>query len=311
MKTPPLDYAAPEGLEAAIRLLERTPGARPLAGGQSLLVDLKLDRQSAALLVDLRKLPELRGIQMPRIETSAFASAPKATVVMDPNAEAASRTGLMIGALTTCAEIAAHRVIQLRYAALAEAAASLGDPQVRHRSTLGGNLAQNDPAGDLQAAVLALGGALHLAGPYGPRSLPASRFFTGPRQTALQPGEIITAVELNTPDGLAGSAYEKMKNPASGYAICGAAAYLELLPNKTICRVAVSGAFENPLELEEIGEALSARLPTPEKIKAAVGRARLAQPGRSDLFASGEYRVHLARVLAERALLRALKQAQA
>lgn len=315
MKTPIFDYAAPVAVDDVIAQLERRPGARPLAGGQSLLVDLKMRRAEPGLLVDLRNVSALRGITLPEAESipAARSAQPvdtRATVVISLDAQKPYRAGLVLGALTTCSEIAGNPVIQTSYTALSDAARSIGDQQVRNVATLGGSLAQNDPAGDLQAAVLALGGTLRIAGPGGARNLGSHHFFTGPRQTALGSAEIITGVEFPTFDGMWGSAYEKMKNPASGYAIVGVAAFVGLNPGKSVVRVAVTGAVENPEVWSEIEAQLGGKVPTLDRIQAVVGKANLTGAGFSDTFGSSEYRAHIARVLAERALVRALNKAQ-
>ncbi len=315
MKTPIFDYTAPTVIDDVIAQLERRPGGRLLAGGQSLLVDLKMRRVEPNLLVDLRNVSALRGITLPEIEVAPAARPAqpvdtRATVVINLDAQKPYRAGLVLGAMTTCTEIAENPVIQDSYSALAEAARSIGDQQVRNMATLGGSLAQNDPAGDLQAAVLALGGTIRITGPGGARSLGSHHFFTGPRQTTLGPTEIITAIEFPAYDGMWGSAYEKMKNPASGYAIVGVAAFIGLNPGKSVVRVAVTGAVDNPEVWSEIEAQLGGKVPTLERIQAVAGRANLTGTGISDTFGSSEYRAHIARVLAERALLRALNKAQ-
>ncbi|MFM8319665.1 MAG: FAD binding domain-containing protein, partial [Chloroflexota bacterium] len=164
MNTPSFEYASPATLDEAVALLSRNPTARPLAGGQSLVVDLKFNRKSPALLVDLRRLGALKAISLPAhaADPEPAQAAAKATMVIDLSGSNAGLPGITIGALATCSEIAEHTRILTRYTALADAARSVGDPQVRNMSTLGGALAQNDPAGDLPAAVMALGGTIQV-----------------------------------------------------------------------------------------------------------------------------------------------------
>ena len=182
------DYSAPESVADAVGLLQGRPGARVLAGGLDLLTQMKLRHVSPPLLVDLRKIASLRGVQL-----------------LDDS--------LHVGAMTTCAEIVASQAIQDGYQVLAEAADVMGDAQVRNVSTIGGNLAGGDPASDLAAAVLALDATLQLTGPDGSRSIAADQFFRGAFTTALENAEIITAVALPAAPAVSGSAYEKIKNP--------------------------------------------------------------------------------------------------
>jgi carbon-monoxide dehydrogenase medium subunit len=283
-----LNYAAPESLQEAVQLLSQNAGASILAGGHSLMPDMKLRRVAPSLLVDLRKLQALRGI-------------------------ARRDGGLRLGAMTTCTEIAASEEVRQAYRVLAEAAASIGDPQVRNRSTIGGILAYNDPAADLPAVALALEATLNTVGPDGTRALPAHEFIAGSFKTRLAPHEIITAVDLPVPVAGAGSAYEKFKHPASGYALCGIAALVGLSTNGTVgtCRVAVTGAASRATRLRAVEAALGGREPTTGTITAAAGHAFDEElTFVADLFASAEYRAHLTRVLIERALARAVERAR-
>ncbi len=280
-----LSYYSPDSLTEAITLLG-SADARPLAGGYSLLIEPQRSKLGGAL-VDLRRIGDLVG------------------VTQGQGGE------VTIGAMTPLAAIAAASAVQQSYAALAEAAASVGDAQVRNRATLGGNLAQSDAGNDLPAAILALGGLLHVQGAREERIVAASDFFTGPGQTALAAGELITAVTLPAPTGRSGSAYEKMKHPATLYAICGVAASVSLDANGAVeaCSVAVTGAAEYPTRLKSVESALTGKTPTGDAIAAAAQGAGEGLSFRSDLFASADYRAHLTRVLTQRALTRALAQA--
>lgn len=283
MNSAQFEYAAPQQLSEAIEMISRIPGAVALAGGHSLLLDMRSREISPPLVVDLRRIRELHGISQ----------------VDD---------GLRVGAMVTCRELAETPLVSAGYSALAEAAAQNGDAQVRARSTLAGNLAYNHPAGDLQAVALALQAVIHVVGPEGSRAIPVDSFFVGPHRTDLAAGEIIAAIHFPSAPG-AGSAYEKFKDPANGYAICGVAA--RVVPGGKGGRwyVAVSGALHSPGRLLAVEEALSQKKLTP----AIVGKAiRLAETGlhfRADLHASAAYRAHLTVVLGERAVLRAIERA--
>jgi carbon-monoxide dehydrogenase medium subunit len=283
MNSANFEYAAPQQLHEAIALISRTPGALPLAGGHSLLLDLRTRAFSAPLLVDLRRIKDLHGIH-----------------TVDG--------GIRIGAMTTCRELAENRLVNERYSALAEAAAANGDAQVRARSTLAGNLAYNHPAGDLQAAALVLRAVIHVVGSGGERAIPIDSFFLGPQRTDLAAGEIITHIDFPAAPG-AGSAYEKFKNPANGYAICGVAARVGPEAKGGECYVAVSGALPSPGRLASVESQLAQKSLTASKIAKAAKLAETDYDYRSDLHASAEYRAHLAAVLCERAVLRAAERA--
>lgn len=282
------DYVAPANLDEATSLLRQRRGARVLAGGHDLLTQMKLRRLAPPLLVDLRNIGGLRGITGSR-----------------PDGQGGS-----IGSMVTCAEIAADKALTASATALVEAARSIGDAQVRNACTIGGNLAYADPAADLPAAVLVLEAAIQVTGPDGTRTLDADQFFLGPNMTALENAEIITAIDLPAGNG-SGSAYEKVKNPANNYPICGVAARISRSADGTVgtCRVAVTGVSAHPRRLRNVEAELEGRQPTEANISAAcVGAADGLAPT-TDLFASGEYRAHLTRVLAAKALTRAAERA--
>lgn len=290
MITDRFDYIAPDSLQEAVQLLSQNVGASILAGGHSLMPDIKLRRVAPSLLVDLRKLQALRGIEHRESDGG----------------------GLRIGAMTTCDAIAASEEVRSNYRALAEAALSIGDPQVRNCSTIGGSLAYNDPAADLPAVALALEAMINTVGPDGTRAMLADEFSTGSFTTRLAPHEIITSVDLPVHVAGAGSTYEKFKHPASGYAVCGVAAMVGPGANGTVgkCRVAVTGAASRATRLRAVEATLEGQEPTTGNIAAAAGHAFDEElTFVADLFASAEYRAHLTQVLIERALTRAVERA--
>src|SRR5690242_14967822 len=164
------EYAAPATLNEALALLSKNPDAKALAGGHSLLPVMKLRLSSPSMLVDLRKIGELRGVS-------------------------AHNGGWRIGAMTTHAQIASNSDLQ-GYQALIDATSIIGDAQVRNRGTIGGSLAHADPAADMPAVVLALDATINATGPNGARSISVDQFFEGLMATALAEGEIITSVDL-------------------------------------------------------------------------------------------------------------------
>ncbi|NXY94936.1 FAD binding domain-containing protein [Streptomyces sp. BR123] len=264
------DYVRPAGLAEALDLLSGTRGARVLAGGQSLLPALRAGEDSARLLVDVRRLPELRGI-------------------------ARTPGGVRIGALTTLAELAGSPLVLAQAPELAAAARANGDPQVRNLGTAGGNLAARGPRPtDLPAAAIAAGAVAELAGPGGRTTVTAEQLeAAGP-----PPGSVITA--LLVPAAGPAAAFEKTADRATRHPVCAAA--VRITPDGP--RVAVTGATARALRLRGIEARLRGGPYTTEAVLAAF-RAEpreLFVPGRG---ASAEYLGHLAGVLTARALQRA------
>ena len=279
-------YAAPQNLDDAVALLAQ-PGARALAGGHRLLVEPQRSRLAGSLLVDLRKIPRLSGIELQ------------------------ADGGFEIGAMTTLAAIAGHAGVRESCAALAEAALNTEDAQIRNRATLGGSLAFADPEAEPAAPVIAWNAQLQIAGPEGSRPLAAEDLITGPFQTALRPGEVIVAVRMPAAGERSGSAYERFRHPATLRAICGIAVSVTLSAKGAVdaCRVAVTGATAQPARLRAMENALAGRQPTAEVLSAAAAAAGEGLAFRGDHFASADYRRHLTRVLAGRALKRAVERA--
>jgi len=284
------DYRAPSSIEEAVKLLDEEEHAMVLAGGHGILPDLKMRRIHPAMLVDLRKIELLHGI----VQTS---------------------NGLKIGAMMTYAEIANNSEVKERYSLLAQAASVIGDTQVRHRGTMGGNVAYNHQASDLPAVLLALGAKIDTIGPRGMRSIAADAFFVGPAKTALYPNEIITSVELPDYAPLSpASSYEKFKNRASSYALCGIAVWC-LLGNENAsnwvvqeCRIAVTGAVDFTHRLKMVEAELVGKEVTRQIVQSATNK--ITTEGLAfyvDRFASAQYRAQLAVVLTQRALFKAFR----
>ena len=241
--------------------------ARLLAGGQSLVQAMKLRLSSPTDLIDLGTIKELSGIK-------------------------ASGTEVTIGAMTRHAEVANSPEVKKAIPALAALAGMIGDRQVRHMGTLGGSLANSDPAADYPAAVLALGATITTS----KRKIEGDKFFTGLYETALEPGELITSVAFPAPKR---AAYMKFRNPASRFAIVGV--FVADFGGKV--RVGVTGAGPCAFRQAEMEKALSAKF-TPD----AVASIKVKADGlNNDLHASPEYRAHLITVMAKRAVEAALK----
>jgi len=277
-------YAAPGKLEEIVGLLASNPGSHLLAGGQSLLVEPRRSQLAGSLLVDLRKVAGLSGIQ------------------------SSAGGGLRIGAMTTLGAIAASDLVRKACPVLADAAALVGDAQVRNRATIGGALGEADPGSDLAPVLLILGATVDITGPGGSRSVEAAEFFTGPGRTALKAAEVITGITIPSAPPSTGAAYEKMKDPATLYALCGVAASVTVSAQGMVaqCRVAATGSTEYPVRLQAVEKALTGARPDPGALSAAASRAADHGVFRGSFYASSEYRAHLTRVLTERALQRAL-----
>lgn len=277
-------YERAESVEQALALLQASGGeAKWLAGGHSLLPLMKLRLSTPPKLIDISRIPELRGV---------------------------ARVGdrLVIGALTTHRELAAHPLIREQLPALADAARQVGDLQVRNRGTLGGNLAHADTASDLPAVAVSLGAELLVVTPDGDVVLPAEEFFLGPLVTAMPENGLLKAVSFPVPPGHTRGVYEKFPHPASGYAVAGVAVTAGVNADGVVdyIRVGVTGAADAAYRAKAVEDALAGRAPTQEALREAAARAADDGVIAGDAFASEEYRRHLCTVLAERALRRAL-----
>src|SRR5262245_51314949 len=212
-----------------------------------------------------------------------------------------------IGAMTTHAD-----VMKANIPLLSETASHVGDIQVRNRGTLGGSLAHADPAGDLPAAVLALGAELQASGPQGQRTIKADDFFVDLLTTALADNEILTEVRIPALKGKAGVAYKKFAQPASRYAITGVAAVVTLGADDTVesARVAITGVGPKAYRASGVEQALQGKTANAENLQAAAQKAADGVEVAGDIHASSEYRAHLARVYTRRALEEAVSRAK-
>ena len=256
------DYKNPSSLSEATDMLRSSDDGQLIAGGHTLLPTLKQRLASASDLIDLAGVNELKGISV--------------------------RDGsVTIGAMTTHAEVAASSDVWNSIPALADLADGIGDPQVRNRGTIGGSIANNDPAADYPAALVGLGATVNTDS----RSIPADDFFTGMFETALAENEIVTSVTFPAPDR---AAYCKFPNPASRYAIVG----VFVSQGSGGVRVAVTGAGAGIFRVSEMESALA------ESFKSAsVADVQISDEGlNEDIHASAEYRAHLVTVMAKRAV---------
>ncbi len=280
-------YHRPHTLAEAIAILQSNKEAKILAGGHSLIPAMKLRVASPGALVDIGHLPGLSGVE-------------------------AGSGELTIGALTTHAAIASSDLVRRSCPVLAEAAALIGDPQVRNRGTIGGSLAHADPAADLPPVMLMLDAKLVATGPAGARDIPAESFFVDLFTTTLKPDEVLTAVKVITYGANAGAAYLKHRHPASGYAVVGVGAFVHVQDGKcSRVSLAVGGATPKAVRAKDAEALLTGKPPDAAAIGEAAARVSSSLgDALSDTYASAEYRVHLAQVLARRALVAAVEKAQ-
>jgi aerobic carbon-monoxide dehydrogenase medium subunit len=272
------DYIRPATVDDAVAALaDAGDGAKVLAGGQSLLPVLRLRLAEPGLLVDVGGLDQLREIRQ------------------DGDA-------LVLGAMVTHAAVASAEVVRQSAGLLAQAAATIGDRQVRHRGTIGGSLAHADPAGDFPAVMVALDAQFVLAGPGGRRSVPATEFFVDYFTTALAPDELLIEVRVPNLAGW-GTHYAKVSRTAQAWATVAAAAAVRRA-NGTItdARVALTNMGPTPVRAGAVEQALIGAEASSDALAAAAGHAAEGTSPGTDTTASAEYRTHLARVLTRRAL---------
>ncbi len=291
MVTSSFEYFAPTSIEEATSLLSRhRDEARVLAGGHSLVPIMKLRLSEPKYLIDLGRVDGLADIS-------------------------ANGGGLSIGAMATYRDIEESAAVLAHAPVLAEAAGQVADPQVRNKGTIGGSLAQADPAGDLPAVVLALGGTIVARTRRATREISADRFFVDLLTTALRPTEILTEVRIPSLSSSTGAAYVKYANKASHYPIAGIAAVVTLDSSGTVsdARVAVTGVGPKASRARRTESILRGKEPTASVIRRASDRAavEIGDEATEDIHASAEFRVHLARVCCERALAAAVERAGA
>jgi aerobic carbon-monoxide dehydrogenase medium subunit len=269
--------------DALAKLRAADGGAKLLAGGHSLIPVMKFRLSEPKMLIDIGRIPELSGIR---------------------------KKGDMIeiGAGTVHHEVATSSLLQQACPMIADTAASIGDPQVRNRGTLGGSIAHADPSADYPAAMLALDAEIHVKGPNGARVIRARDFFQGLFTVDLAADEIIVAVRFAP---VKAGAYAKLYQRASHFAIVGVAAALEVSKGViTSARIGVTGASSYATRLPDVEEALTGKEPTVRAIATAVRTAGAAlEDLNSDIHASKEYRRAMIPVFTERAITAALARA--
>ena len=278
----PFDYEAPRTIDEAVELLSSAGDreVKVLAGGQSLLPVLRLRLAAPDLLVDLGRIPELRGVRD------------------DGDA-------IVAGAMTTHDDVTREPLVRQHALLLAEAARTVADPQVRHRGTFGGALTHADPAGDMPAPALALDAELVVAGSSGRRTVPSADFFQDLFTTAVGEDEILVEIRVPKHTGW-GAHYEKFAPVAQAWSIVAVAAAVRVQDGIIEqAKVALTNMGNVPVRARTVEDALVGREATAEMIRDAAGLAADGTSPTSDANADEDYRRHLATVLTSRAVLAA------
>jgi carbon-monoxide dehydrogenase medium subunit len=276
------DYVRPSTVEEAVAALQGSDDAKVLAGGQSLLPVLRLRLAAPELIVDLGGIADLRGVR-----------------------EDGDR--IVVGAMTTHHDVIRDELVREHVALLADAEATVADPQVRHRGTLGGSLAHADPAGDLGAVALALEAEFVIVGAEGRRTVPAAEFFVDYFTTALAEDELLAEVRFPRYTGWRHH-YEKFNRTAQAWSMVAVAVALNVDSAGTIteARVGLTNMGTTPIRASGVEQALVGQQAGEDSARAAAQHATEGTAAPSDADAAADYREHLARVLTGRAVLAAL-----
>ena len=255
------EYAAPQHLQEAVTLLSEANGeARPLAGGTDLIAQMKENRRSPSLVVDVKKIPELNIL--------------------------AYDAGLRIGAAVSCTQIAGFEPVRVHYPALAEACALIGSYQIQNRAALGGNFCNAAPSADAVPPAVSYGATLVIAGPGGRREVPAADFFVGPGQTVLAKGEVLVEIVLLPPLPHSGAAYLRfIPREEMDIAVAGVGSCVQLSPDNHTCaqaRITLAAVAPTPVRAQE-AEAFLAGRPLDETTIAQAGELASRPPARSPM----------------------------
>jgi carbon-monoxide dehydrogenase medium subunit len=281
------DYQAPTTIDEALSLLSANADeAKILAGGHSLIPAMKLRLAQPALLVDLARIKDLSYI---REEANS----------------------ILIGAMTTHYEIESSSLLKGICPLLPECASHIGDVQVRNKGTIGGSVAHSDPAGDWPAAIIALNAVMVTVGTNGERTIKADDFFVDFLTTALLPGEILRQIRIPKPVGRFGHAYQKVRHPASGFAVVGVAVALNLKADQSCesAGVGITGVAAKAYRASDVENSLAGKQIDETVATEAAAHACDGAELNSDLYASAEYRKHLAQVHTRRAIQTAFARA--
>jgi aerobic carbon-monoxide dehydrogenase medium subunit len=281
-------YHRPTSVKEAVGLLGSLgEDARAVAGGHSLIPMMKLRLASPSHLVDLGGVAELKGIR-------------------EDGRDA------VIGAMTTQHELIGSALLSKKIPILRETSLLIADPQVRYLGTLGGNVANGDPGNDMPAVMMCLNATYHAVGKSGERRIPAREFYRGAYFTALEPGEIVTAIRIPVPIAGHGYAYEKLKRKIGDYATAAAAVVVTMSGGKVAsCAIGLTNVAETPLWAEQAGKILTGSTLDAATVKKAVAAAEAITSPASDGRGPAAYRTKMAGVMLARALARAKERISA
>jgi len=282
------NYHRPASIAEAVGLLATLgDDGRALAGGHSLIPMMKLRLATPANLVDLAGITDLKGIR-------------------------SDGDDILIGAMTTQRDLIGSDLLAAKVPILRETSLVIADPQVRYVGTLGGNVANGDPGNDMPAVMMCLGATYHIAGKGGERRVAARQFYQGAYVTALQTGDLLTAVRIPVPAPGHGYAYEKLKRKIGDYATAAAAVMLTMKDDKVEdCSIGLTNVADTPLWAEEASKILTGSSLDAPTIKRAVAAAEAITSPASDARGPAVYRTKMAGVMVARALARAKSRADA
>lgn len=281
------DYHRPKSVQEAVALLAKLgDDSRLLAGGHSLVPTMKLRLATPANLIDLAGIADLKGIR-------------------------ADGGDVVIGAMTTQHELIVSKLLADKIPQIAETSAQIADPQVRYLGTLGGNVANGDPANDMPALMLCLNATFQVSGPRGERKIAARGFYQGLYSTAMQSGEVLTAVRIPVPAAGHGYAYEKLKRKIGDFATAAAAVMLTMKAGKVeTCAIGLTNVADRPLFAEEAAKTLLGSALDAATVKRAVAAAEAITSPAEDRRGPAQYRTKMAGVMLTRALARAKSRAK-
>jgi aerobic carbon-monoxide dehydrogenase medium subunit len=280
-------YHRPTSVKEAVGLLAQLgDDGRALAGGHSLIPMMKLRLATPANLVDLAGIAELKGVR-------------------------ADGNDIVIGAMTTQHELISSELLATKIPLLRETSDQIADPQVRYLGTLGGNVANGDPGNDMPAVMMCLNASYHVMGKNGERRIAARQFYQGAYFTALEPGDVLTAIRIPVPAAGHGYAYEKLKRKIGDYATAAAAVVLTMSGGKVgTCSIGLTNVAETPLWAEEAAKILIGSALDAATVKKAVAAAEAITAPATDARGPAQYRTKMAGVMLTRALARAKSRAR-
>ncbi|MGQ0763683.1 MAG: FAD binding domain-containing protein [Acidobacteriota bacterium] len=280
----PFEYVRANTLDEALALLAQNEDAKVLAGGHSLIPAMKLRLAQPSLLVDISRIKDL-------------------TYVREEDGQ------IRIGAMTTHYQIESSDLLKSICPLLPDCASQIGDLQVRNKGTIGGSVAHADPAGDWPAAIIALNAELVATSKNGERTIKADDFFVDMLTTALEPNEILREIRITKTNGRTGHAYVKMAHPASGFAVVGVATNLSFNGGSE-CKsasIGITGVSAKAYRASAVEHTLIGAKLDLQTITSAASRATEGVDINGDLFASDDYRRHLAQVYTRRAISAAIR----